>query len=158
MTDAQKQEFTRKISNANKSDLVVILYDMFDCYAMDAVNEYDEEKIDDMVLSVRKAKDVVRELINTLNPEYEISSNLYSIYRYVEKQLITAEIRRNSATINEAAKCMRSLAGSFREIAKQDTDEAIMKNAETVYVGMTYGKNSINESSGNIGSNRGFFA
>lgn len=156
MTDSQKQEFTRRITNANKSELVVILYDMLDVYLMDAITAYDEEKSDNMISEIQKARNIISELIATLDRQYEISSRLYSIYRYVERLLITAEIRRNSATLNEAARYMRSLGSSFREIAKNDNDLPIMQNTETVYAGMTYGRNSVNENS--AGGNRGFFA
>ena len=83
MTDEAKQEFTRRITTANKSELVVILFDMFDRYAEDAVMFFKEDKKDAMVAETGRARNVVLELINSLDRQYDISNNLYSIYRYV---------------------------------------------------------------------------
>ena len=42
MTDELKQQFTRRITNANKSELIVILCDMFDIYVSDAKTAIEE--------------------------------------------------------------------------------------------------------------------
>ena len=99
MTDEAKQEFTRRITTANKSELVVILFDMFERYAEDAIMFSDEGKKDAMAAETGRARNVVLELINSLDRQYDISNNLYSIYRYVDRLLIDASVRRDVAPI-----------------------------------------------------------
>ena len=54
---------------------------------------------------------------------------------------------------------MEQLLPSFREVAKQDTSEAVMKNVQQIYAGLTYGRGSLNETIGvDIGKKRGFEA
>ena len=156
MTDEAKQEFTRRITTANKSELVVILFDMFERYAEDAIMFSDEGKKDAMAAETGRARNVVLELINSLDRQYDISNNLYSIYRYVDRLLIDASVRRDVAPIKEAKDHMKMIGESFRKIAKEDTDTPLMQNAEPVYAGMTYGSAGVNETG--AGVSRGFLA
>ena len=129
---------------------------MFDRYAEDAVMFFKEDKKDAMVAETGRARNVVLELINSLDRQYDISNNLYRIYRYVDRLLIDASVRRDAAPIEEAAGHMRLIGESFRKIAKEDTDTPIMQNAEPVYAGMTYGSAGVNETG--AGVSRGFLA
>ena len=66
---------------------------------------------------------------------------------------------RDSERFAHATHVMERLLPSFREVAKQDTSEAVMKNVQQIYAGLTYGRGSLNETIGDdIGKNRGFEA
>jgi len=157
MRDELKQSYTRRITSANKSQLVVILYDMFDQYLEDACISVNIAQYDDMHTEIRRARNVLSELIISLDMKYEVSGNLYSVYRYIERLLIKADIKRISEPLGEARRLMSKLGDSFREVAKADTDSPIMKNTEAVFAGITYGRDDVRESA-LTGSNRGFLA
>lgn len=169
MTDELKQEFTRRITKANKSEMIVILCDMFDIYVSEAKEVLDnftggnarynlsEDERKEYKEAIRKARAVLLELINSLNREYEIANNLYQLYRYVEKRLIEAQVRVDKAALVNAANIMKRLNESYEKVAKADLSPAIMSNTEDVYAGMTYGRGDLN-SNYMAESNRGFFA
>jgi len=157
MRDELKQDYTRRITSANKSQLVVIMYDMFDQYLADAKESINISKFADMHTEIRRARNVLSELIISLDMKYEVSGNLYSVYRYIERLLIKADIKRIAEPIDEAMRLMGKLGDSFREVAKADTDSPIMKNTEAVFAGITYGRDDIRENA-ITGSNRGFLA
>lgn len=172
MTDKKKQEFTLRITQANKSETVVILYDMFQTCLEDAnlaavknaerssVSSNPREAMDgaEFHRAIRQARAVLNELIESLFMEYDIAQNLYQIYRYVERLLIRADVRLEVSPLKEAGRLMGKLGHAYELVSKEDTSPAIMENAESVYAGMTYGKTELHES--NIGSsaNRGFLA
>lgn len=155
MRDDLKQDYTRRITSANKSQLVVILYDMFDQYLNDARENINVNNFSDMHTEIRRARNVLSELIISLDMKYEVSGNLYSVYRYIERLLIKSDIKRISEPLDEARRLMGKLGDSFREVAKTDTDSPIMKNTEAVFAGITYGRDDVTESALN-GSSRGF--
>lgn len=155
MRDDLKQDYTRRITSANKSQLVVILYDMFDQYLNDAKESINVNNFSDLHTEIRRARNVLSELIISLDMKYEVSGNLYSVYRYIERLLIKADIKRISEPIDEARRLMGKLGDSFREVAKTDTDSPIMKNTEAVFAGITYGREDVNENAF-TGSNRGY--
>lgn len=166
MSNEKKQEFTLRISNANKTGLCVILYDMFIeyiCEAMEAAEVKDNrgkvscEYRTSYHTSVRRARNVLSELIDSVNRGYDIGENLYQIYRFVERELIKADIRETGENLDEVNDIMTKLRDSYDEISAQDKSEPVMSKASTVYAGMTYGRNNITESS-NVEYNRGFLA
>ncbi|MCR5209419.1 MAG: flagellar protein FliS [Lachnospiraceae bacterium] len=163
MTSEAKQDFMLRISEANKSRLVVILYDMFLTYVNEAKisregEEFTLTDIETYRQGIRNAKAVLRELIDSLNMEYDIARRTYQIYRFVERGLIMADIRRDPAELPEVIKIMTSLRNAYAEAAKQDDSEPLMKNADAIYAGMTYGKNTLSTDSAAAGTNRGFLA
>lgn len=157
MTDSLKQEFTFRITNANKSEMIVILCDMFDVYVTEAKDAIEKGNYEEFHDGIRKSRAVLSELIKSLNHQYEIGRNLYSLYRFFERCLIKADIRRDKTTLIPCMNMMRKLNESFEKVSKLDPTGAIMQNTESVYAGMTYGKNDINENM-NSTYNRGFFA
>jgi len=50
---------------------------------------------------------------------------------------------------------MRKLHDAYATVSKEDTSGSVMENTQTVYAGLTYGKNQLMESLGNEGSLRG---
>lgn len=156
MKEHLKQEFTRRITCANKSELVVILFEMFHQDVLDAIEYCEAKNYGDMHVEISKSRNIVLELINSLDMNYEISGNLYAIYRFVEKKLIQSDIRREVSGLKDADMLMAKLHESFEQVAKLDTDGPMMENSEPVYAGMTYGRENLVESSGSM--NRGYFA
>lgn len=156
MKDQYKQEFTRRIVSANKTQLIVIMFEMFHQDVCDAIEYCGEKNYDDMHVEIGKSRNIVLELINSLDMSYDISKNLYAIYRFVEKKLIESDVRREDKGLKDADMLMQKLHSSFEQVALMDTDGPMMANSEPVYAGMTYGRDNIIESSGL--ANRGYFA
>lgn len=154
MTSEKKQEFTLRITQANKSELVVILYDMFLEYLEDAKQAEGEEFHN----AISHARAVLNELIDSLDMQYEIAKNLYQIYRYVERLLIQADVRLDKEPFKEISGHISQLRDAYDTISKEDASPSIMKNTEVVYAGMTYGKSDLNENHAGNSSNRGFLA
>ena len=154
MTNEIKQDFMLRISQANKSGLVVILYDMFLTYLKEARDS--EAKSEELRSAIRNSGNVLSELIASLHMEYDIARSTCELYRYVERELIPADVRRDASGLEHAQSVMQRLRDAYAEVAKQDTSAALMQNTDTVYAGMTYGKNDINTDSTAAGSNRGF--
>ena len=51
---------------------------------------------------------------------------------------------------------IKELRESYEKISSQDTSAPIMENAQTVYAGLTYGKDSLNENLSAQSIHRGF--
>ena len=99
MTKEQISGYTLKITNANSTGLVVILYDIFDAYIDDAKEAlkkpWSKESPDEYVKALRMASQVIRHLEDALNFSYEISGSLYPLYDFVERTLAKATYTRN---------------------------------------------------------------
>ena len=150
------QEFTLRISKANKTGLVVILYDMTLTYLQDSLESYDENNMESFKWNIDRAKDCLDELINSLHMEYEPASTLKALYFFYKRELSTASIQQNKEKVYPIIKMLNELKESYEKIASQDTSSPVMENTQMVYAGLTYGKNSLNIDLSDQGIDRGF--
>ncbi len=153
MTEERKQEYTRKITQANRTGIIVLTYEM----ALDYIHDAREaENSQERTAAIRRAKRCVSQLHAVLNYDYELSFVLMRLYNYVNECLGKAQMKQDDAFFEEPEKILRKLHDAFAEAAKSDDSEAMMKNAEEVYSGLTYGPGGMNTSLNN--ASRGFRA
>lgn len=160
MTREEKQEFTLRISGANSTEMVVILYDMLLCYVQDGLDhlELSDENQTSFDEAIRKAKNCLRELIHSINPQFEPGPGLLGLCGYCIRRLTSAQIRRSREPLYEIKKIIVPIRDAFEEISARNTMGPVMDNTQTVYSGLTYGKNRLTENMADQSSNRGMYA
>ena len=97
MTADKKREFTLRITSANKSELIVILYEMTIEYLMDMEEAIGRRDFKETARAAGSARNCISELCSSLNAEFEIALNLFGIYEFCEKQISRAQGRMNAA-------------------------------------------------------------
>ena len=158
MTDEKKKEFTRRLAQCNSSEMIVIQYDIFFTYLDDALETF-EAGGDPFKQAIRHADAVLERLQDSLDFKYELAGQLYPLYNYSRRQLALAQATHKKKPISNARNVMKKLYDAFAQIAAEDTSEPVMHNAQTVYAGYTYGRNSLNEQTlDGSQQNRGFLA
>lgn len=158
MTKELKQQFTLRITQANKTELIVILYDMILAYVEEAKEAQAEENRAAFHDAIRKIRGCNQELIASLNLEYEPAMNLLSLYIYVNRELVHADVRNDIEPLNHVVMVISGLKEAYEIIASQDKSGAVMQNTQTIYAGLTYGKGDLTENLADQGANRGFLA
>lgn len=151
-------DFTRRISQSNRSGLVVILYDIFFAYAEDAYAAYEEKDWEAYKEALRRGQRVLNELIGALDFSYDLAKNLYRIYVFCRDSLAKAMYKRSLAEAKDAVRLMEKLYDGFVQAAKEDTSEPLMKNTQQVYAGYTYGREDVVETCQDFDTSRGFLA
>lgn len=155
MTKEQIQEYTLRITRANRSRLIVIVYELALSYLDTAIKAFDEGDHETFKSNASYANKCVGDLLEALDFNYEPSYPLMRIYVYVSKLIALAPIKRDKEGLLVAKRLLTKLKKSFDDIAAQDNSEPLMSNTQEVYAGLTYGKGSLNESIDSA-SNRGF--
>ncbi len=157
MTDEKKREFTRRLTQCNASEMIVIEYEIFFAYLEDAIDAY-ELGGEPYKQAIRSADAVLVRLQEALDFTYEISAQLYPLYAYSRRQIALALALHKKKPIANARKVMERLYDAFARIATEDESAPVMHNAQTVYAGYTYGKHALNETADDGSSkSRGFF-
>ena len=151
MTEELKKEYTRRITQANRSQITVLTFEMALEYIKDAENAASDAEFD---IAVKRSKKCVEQLLLALDYKYGLSFTLMRIYNYVLLIYTKALSRRQFSELKEARKILQGLHDSFEEAAKSDNSAPLMKNTEEVYTGLTYGKTGVNSSVADY--NRGF--
>ena len=156
MTDEKKKEFTRRLTQCNSSEMIVIQYEIFFAYLEDAMAAF-EVGGEPFKQAIRHADAVLERLQDSLNFKYELAGQLYPLYNYSRRQLALAQATHKKKPISNARNVMNKLYDAFAQIAAEDQSEPVMQNTQTVYAGYTYGKHSLNEETfDGSEQNRGF--
>ena len=161
MKKEDKQQFTFRITQANSTQLVVILYEMLLCYLEDAVQALAQEETageggqDDFREAVRKARGCLNELIGSLHMEYEPAPALMQLYLFCIRRLAFGEQRRNAGVLGEIRSVIEPLHDAYGKLAEKNNAGPVMRNSQTVYAGLTYGRNTLTENMTDQGANRG---
>lgn len=158
MTKELKQQYTLRITQANRSGLVVILYEMAITYLEDAIKAHEEGNESGFKDGIRKARGCVKELMSSLHMEHEPAGNLLQLYIFANRELTRASVHASTKELIHVKTMMEKLHGAFEKIAGTDTSAPIMTNTQTVYAGLTYGRDSLTENLAGQGGERGFRA
>lgn len=158
MTNEMKQQFTLKITRANKSQLVVVLYEMLLTYLDDAEEACGKDDKKGFRDGIRKARGCLRELISSLHYEYGLAFNLLQLYLYADKELTRADIHNRTEELSHVRMIMSKLHEAYETISREDASAPMMANTQAVYAGLTYGRGNLTENLADQGSDRGFRA
>ena len=155
MTKECKQQFTLRISQANPTEMIVILYEMLLCYLDEAKQAMEAGEKDLFKEGIRKARGCVNELLTSLHMEYAPAAELSSLYIFCLKRLARAEVKRDSQPLDEVKRIIQPLHDAYQQIAPQNTQGPVMNNSQSVYAGLTYGRNTLTENMTDQSPNRG---
>lgn len=159
MEKERLQEYATRVTQANRSELVVVIYEAILASIKEGKESLAENDIEQTRKEITRARELITELMGSLDLQYEISHYLRQLYIYAGRELCQGIANRDPEQFDHASRIFEKLLPSFQEVAKQDDSEAVMKNAQTIYAGLTYGRGTLNETLGTaVDVNRGFEA
>lgn len=156
MTREKKQDFILRISQSNRSQLVVIIYEIILTYLEEAKVAYEKKDMEEFRESIRKAQPFVSELMEALDFKYAISIELLQLYLYVNKALVRSILRREKRNLESAIVVLETLKVGFIGVSEQDDSAPLIQNAQQIYAGLTYSKGSLTETLKDENLSRGF--
>ena len=159
MEKEKVQEYSTRVVQANRTELLVIVYEILQEELKQALVEYDREDMTAFDVALKNAQKFLNELMGTLDYRYEVAYNLMSVYKYVNKVIIEDIMKEQIDQISECIDIIGNLKVAYEGIVPQDHSGPVMINVQKVYAGLTYGKGTLNEVSVNEnGGNRGLYA
>ena len=115
-----------QIKTANQGTLIVMLYDEALKHLGRAIESLDSARpnIERTGNHIVKVQDIVTELMVSLDFEKggSIAKNLFSLYVFVNKQLVDANIRKDITPLAAVKKLLEELRGAWAEVAPGHTD------------------------------------
>lgn len=123
MTEGYKNYKEVEIETSSGLKLVVMLYAGAIKFLNIAREAIFSKKLDVANNNIIKAQDIITELMTSLNFEAgEIAHNLYSLYIYMNRRLLEANLEKNPEIINEVIKLLTILKEAWEEILKNQKD------------------------------------
>lgn len=139
------EQFSFKVTQANKTQLVVIVYDIILDDLKTAKENYSEDNLEEFVKTLKHAQRFVVELMRTLDCQYQIGVDLMALYMYMNRVLIKGIVLRKPEPLEGLDGIILKLRGAFNEISKTDYSGPVMRETEQVYAGLTYHKGNLSE-------------
>lgn len=158
MTNEQIQIFTYRISNANKTEMITILYDMGIAYLEDAIVACDKQDTAQFRIEINRTKDVLHELIASVNTKTELGRTFLTLYVFYAEMLTKAYLDCDKSAAEHVKEMFMKLSSSYNQVSKVDNSGAVMGNTQKVYSGITYNKNQTCDSYAETSSSRGYLA
>ncbi|EGG33922.1 flagellar protein FliS [Paenibacillus sp. HGF5] len=112
--DYQLNYLKVRVETASPGELTLILYEEFCKKLMISKNLLSKGLVDEMRIQVFKAKDILNELIITLNMDYDISKNLYELYWYYNNRLANFLISKDVAILDEVLEFGQSMVDTWK--------------------------------------------
>mgnify|MGYP000890506612 FL=1 len=107
------------VQTANPEKLLLMLYDGLVVCLKQAKQAVEEKKMDQAHTSLIQGQDIITELMNTLNMDYDISENLYKLYDYQRQQLIEANIKKDAEIIDQVLTFTSDLRQTWAQAVDQ---------------------------------------
>lgn len=149
MTKSEINAYTMRVAQASKSELIVIMYEMAVKYIDDGTEALQAGNVQEFRVNIKRAKAVVNELASVLDLRFSVSSNLLALYTYMNNVMVKSDITLKTNDLIRVRAMLEKLHTAFGKVSEQDNTEPLMKNVQQVYSGLTYSRNSLNESYAN---------
>ena len=119
------------VNTLDQNKLIIMLYDGAIKNANFAVQYMESGEIEKVHDSLIKTKNIVTELLATLNMEQggEIAKNLKSLYSYMFSQLIEANMEKKSEPVLTVIDLLKELRGAWVQIREKKKPEEKKGNA-----------------------------
>ena len=102
-------------TTASPGELTLMLYNGCLKFLTKAKLAIDEKNIQEKNTNIQKAQAIIAELMSTLNMDIEISKQMLPLYQYMNRRLVEANIKNDTAIIDEVI----GLTTEFRDTWKQ---------------------------------------
>ena len=140
MDEALKKEFQNRIVSAGRKELLLIHLEMI-LAEMKLAEQARMESEERFRQSIDLTMEMVKKLAECLDFTYEISYVLLRAYQQVNADLIGARRKKDLALLLRARKMIEQLREAFAGL-ELPSDAFVVQNGETVYAGLTYGRNN----------------
>lgn len=122
----------QQVLTATPEQLILMLYNGCIKFINEAEKHIENNSIEQAHNACIRAQDIVLELISTLNMEYPISKELFDLYEYVNYELMTANVNKETKNLQNAKTVMVNLREGWSEamkIVRADADYQPPKTA-----------------------------
>ena len=116
--NAYNQYRENSIFTASPEELTLMLYNGLIKFIMRGIDSIEKKDIEAANHNIIRAQDIVLEFINTLDMRYEVSRYLNSIYDYLYRRLIDANVKKDKSILEEVLEFAKTLRDTWEEAMK----------------------------------------
>lgn len=115
-----------QILTASPAELTLMLYNgaiKFCNVAIAAIEKKDMEKAHNNIV---KAEKIVEYLRTTLDMKYSVAQDFDNIYAYLDRRLVEANMRKDTAILEEICEHLRSVRDTWKEVMRLNREKGVV--------------------------------
>lgn len=113
------QQYQQSVINTSTpQELTLMLYNGLVKFLNLGIQAIDEKNMESAHNNIIKAQRIIEEFMSTLNMDYDISKNLYSLYEYMNRRLIDANIKKDKEITEEVLGFAKELRDTWAQAMK----------------------------------------
>jgi flagellar secretion chaperone FliS len=104
------------VTTASPGELTLMLYNGCLKFILQAKKAIADQNIEAKNTNIQKAQNIIRELMVTLNMDQEVSQNMMSLYDYMNRQMIEANLKSDIAILDEVEGLVTEFRDTWKEV------------------------------------------
>ncbi|KUP05251.1 flagellar biosynthesis protein FliS [Bacillus coahuilensis p1.1.43] len=104
------------VNTASPGELTLMLYNGCLKFLHLGKKAIEEGNIQEKNINIQKAQNIIQEFMVTLNMDIPMSKNLQSLYDYMYRQLISANVKSDAAIIDEVEGMIVELRDTWKQV------------------------------------------
>lgn len=127
----------KRILSTNDWGLVAMLHEGIIERFRESKKALEEKDYNSLNILINNCRDILTELLITFNERDELSTNIRSIYLYVNELITEGEIKKDPSFFNNAIEVINPIFSAFKELE--------LKEEPNIVSGLIYGKENLEE-------------
>ena len=115
---------TNKILTASPAEVTLMLYEGAIKFCNIAIVSIEHGEIEKAHLNIKKTQRIIEEFRNTLDHKYPVAEDFDRIYVYLLQRLLQANIKKDTAILEEVNTHLRSVRDTWKEVMRQNNQRA----------------------------------
>lgn len=118
-------EYTQnKILTASPAEVTLMLYEGAIKFCNIAITAIEQGQIEKAHTNIIKTQRIIEEFRNTLDHKYPVAEDFDRIYVYLLQRLLQANIKKDTAILEEVNTHLRSVRDTWKEVMRRSSQQA----------------------------------
>ncbi|MBY0158794.1 flagellar export chaperone FliS [Cytobacillus oceanisediminis] len=104
------------VNTASPGELTLMLYNGCLKFIHQAKKAIMDKNIEAKNTNIQKAQNIIQELMVTLNMDVEVSQNMMSLYDYMNRRLMEANIKNDTGILDEVGGLVTEFRDTWKEV------------------------------------------
>ncbi len=104
------------VNTASPGELTLMLYNGCLKFIHQAKKAIEEKNIEMKNTNIQKAQSIIQELMVTLNMDIDVSKNMMSLYDFMNRRLMEANIKNDASVLDEVEGLVTEFRDTWKEV------------------------------------------
>ncbi|MBS4174146.1 flagellar export chaperone FliS [Bacillus sp. FJAT-49736] len=111
------------VTTAAPGELTLMLYNGCIKFINLGKTAIEKKNIQEKNTNIQKAQNIIHELMVTLKMDYEVSKKMMSLYDYINRRLIEANLKNNIAILDEVEELVIEFRDTWKEVIHRNRQQ-----------------------------------